>query len=427
MSVSWPAAPPPVVPLSALPTQPASARIKVLHIVTRFIDGAGGNTLLSVLGADRVRYEVWVAGAPGGRLWERAERHGVTTVKLVRLREVLAPRDDLLVLFELVRLIRRERFCVVHTHSAKAGFLGRLAAWLCHTPVVIHTFHSFSYHDYMSRWRRRAYLALERLVRPMTDGFLAVAPQIAREAVEMRLAPPGAISVAPSAVELDKVPERPDPRIRAQLGVPGDAALVGTVGRLDFQKAPLDFVRMAAVVAASRPDTRFVWVGGGNLLDEARAEARRLGVDVTFTGRRADALSIMACFDVYVVSSLYEGLGRALTEALASGRPVVATAVQGVTDVVEPGSTGLLAPPQDPDALARGVIWLLDHPEDASRMGEAGRARVRALFEPVLMCRLIEQTYARLLGLPQTAPAPRGSLELSVSDPRPASMPHANA
>jgi glycosyltransferase involved in cell wall biosynthesis len=423
VSARWPAAPPPVVPLSKLVPQPARGRIKVLHVITRFVAGAGGNTLLSALGADRGRYDVWVAGSPGGPLWERAERRGVMTVKLARLCAVVAPLDDLAVLFHLVRLIRRERFTVVHTHSTKAGFLGRLAAWLCRTPVIVHTIHGFPSHDFMSWRRRRVYLALERLVRPMTHEFLAVAPEVAREAVEKRLSPPGAISVVPSAIELDEIPDRRDPGVRDQLGIPSDVPLVGTVGRLDFQKAPLDFVRMAALVGAAHPGARFVMVGEGELLDEARAEARRLGVDVTFTGYRPDAARIVACFDVFVVSSLYEGLGRALSEALASGRPVVATAVNGVIDMVEPGSTGLLVPPAAPESLAHNVVWLLEHPDAARRMGEAARARARRIFEPTLMCRLIEQTYARLLGLP-AAPASGDPVDLSLAQDSGREEPH---
>jgi glycosyltransferase involved in cell wall biosynthesis len=353
-----------------------------------------------VLGADRSRYDVWVAGAPGGPLWERAEAQGVRTRKLARLREYVAPADDAAVLLELVRLIRRERFSIVHTHSSKAGFLGRVAAWLCRTPVIVHTIHGFSFHPFMSRRRRLLYLTLERLVRPMTDEFVAVAPEVAREAVERALAPPGAIRVAPSAVELDTIATAADPAVKAELSVPPDAPLIGTVGRLDAQKAPLDFVRMAALVAATAPRARFAMVGEGPLLEQAKAEADRLGVPVIFTGFRSDAPRIAACFDVYVVSSLYEGLGRALTEALASGRPVVATAVNGVVDLIEPGSTGLLAPAADPGALAAGVRWLLDHPDEARRMGEAGRERVRLLFAPERMCALIEEVYARLLGLP---------------------------
>jgi len=399
-ATTWPAAPPPVVPLSALPPQPRRAPAKVLHVVTKFTDGAGGNTLMSVLGADRSRYDVWVASAPGGPLWERAEEHGVSTRKLARLREYVSPADDARVLVELVRLIRRERFSIVHTHSSKAGFLGRVAAWLCRTPVIVHTIHGFSFHPFMSRRRRLFYMTLERTVRPMTDEFVAVAPAVAREAVERALAPPGAIRVAPSAVELDKIATASDPAVKQELGVPPDAPLIGTVGRLDAQKAPLDFVRMAALVAATVPRARFAMVGKGPLLEQAKAEADRLGVPVIFTGFRSDAPRVAACFDVYVVSSLYEGLGRALTEAVASGRPVVATAVNGVVDLIEPASTGLLVRPGDPEALAANVRWLLDHPDEARRMGEAGRERVRQLFAPERMCAVIEEIYARLLGLP---------------------------
>jgi glycosyltransferase involved in cell wall biosynthesis len=384
--------------------------VKVLHVITKFTAGAGGNTLLTVLGADRSRYDVWVAGAPGGPLWERVEAHGVRSHMLPRLHEHLSPADDALVLLELVRLIRRHRFSIVHTHSSKAGFLGRLAAWLCRTPVVVHTIHGFSFHPFMSRRRRLLYLTLERAVRPLTDAFLAVAPEVAREAVEVRMASPGSVRVVPSAVELDAIAPAADPAVRAELAVSADAPLIGTVGRLDAQKAPLDFVRMAALVSAAVPQARFVMVGEGPLLEDARAEADRLGAPVTFTGFRSDAPRLAAAFDVYVVSSLYEGLGRALTEALASGRPVVATAVNGVVDLVEPGATGLLAPPADPAALAANVHWLLDHPDHARRMGEAARERVRELFAPERMCALIEETYERLLGLPpSSAPVSRGT------------------
>jgi glycosyltransferase involved in cell wall biosynthesis len=397
----WPDPPPPVAAPAALPPAPRRAPIKVLHVITRFIAGAGGNTLLTALGTDRDRYEVWVAGAAGGPLWKRAADAGVRTVELPRFREVISPLDDLAVLAQLIRLIRRERFSIVHTHSTKGGVLGRLAAWICRTPIVVHTIHGFSTHEFMSRARRRAYLAFERPMRPLTDSFLAVAPEVAREAVDSRLAPPGGVSVVPSAVELDAIPAGGDPRIRLELGISADASLIGTVGRVDEQKAPLDFVRAAAMVAEERPAARFVVVGDGPLLEAARAEAKRLGVEVAFTGFREDAAIVAATFDVFVISSLYEGLGRALTEALASARPVVATAVNGVVDLVEHGSTGLLAAPHDPESLARAVTWMLDHPTEAARMGAAGATRVRQTFRPEVMCRQIDDIYARLLGLPR--------------------------
>lgn len=403
MKPSWVGPSERIVSASDLPAQPPTPRIKVLHVITKFWAGAGGNTLVSALGMDPGVFDVWVAGCEGGPLWERAEAAGVKTVRLRHFTEVISPVRDLHVLFQLIGLIRRERFTIVHSHSSKAGVLGRLAAWLCRTPVIVHTFHGFSFHGFMSPARRRAYLFMERFVRPITDHVFAVAPAIAREAVEERLARPGAISVVPSAVELHRIPQEPDDTVRDELGIPRDVSLVGTVGRLDFQKAPLDFVRMASLVAGSRSGVRFVMVGDGSLEDAAHEEARRLGVDITFTGFREDAVRIASAFDVFVISSLYEGLGRSLTEALASGRPVVASAVNGVPDLVQPGITGLLTSPGEPEALARSVIWMLDHPDEARRMGEQGRARVRAQFQPRIMCALLDEKYRSLLGLPAPA------------------------
>jgi glycosyltransferase involved in cell wall biosynthesis len=425
MTNPWPPPPTSVVEPELLPPQPRCTKIKVLHVITKFWAGAGGNTLLSAAGMDPDRYEVWVAGSPGGPLWARADKEGVRTVQLERFRDVLSPIDDAYVFQQLVRLIRRERFTIVHTHSAKGGFLGRLAARMCGTPVVLHTFHGFSFHDFMSVPRWRAYLALERMVEPIADQFIAVAPQIAREAVHMRLARPGTVSVVPSAVELQSIPTGKTASVRQDLAIPLDAPIVGTVGRMDPQKAPLDFVRMAANVARVRPDVRFVMVGEGSLQEHVSDEARRLGVEILLTGFRPDAPRVAAAFDVFVISSLYEGLGRSLTEALASGRPVVATAVNGVPDLVEPGSTGLLAPPADPQALAASVLWLLEHPNEARRMGEQGRARVRSLFDPTSMCAAIDRIYSRLLGLPPLQPPEaelgldRVELVLDVADGAP--------
>jgi glycosyltransferase involved in cell wall biosynthesis len=157
---------------------------------------------------------------------------------------------------------------------------------------------------------------------------------------------------------------------------------------------------------------RFVMFGDGPLSGPVRAEAERLGVQVDLVGFRADAPVLATAFDVFVISSLYEGLGRALTEALGSGRPVVATAVNGVPDLVVPGATGLLAPPGNPEALAENVTWLLDHPDEGRRMGAQGRALVGGLFDPALMCELIDRTYRHLLGLPDP-----GAREIDLTEP----------
>jgi glycosyltransferase involved in cell wall biosynthesis len=425
MSATWPSPPPPVVPLDQLPPQVGPPRVKVLHVITRLAGGSGGNVLLSAAGMDARRYELWIAGSAGGPLWDEADRRGIRTVQLPRLREVISPVGDLVVLWQLTRLIRRERFSIVHTHSAKGGFLGRLAAAWCRVPVVVHTFHSFSFHNFMRSSRRRIYLFLERMVRRATDSFVAVAPQVAREAVEHRLAAPGSVRVVPSSVDIEDIPQSAPSSAREGIGLEGEGPIIGTVGRLVFQKSPLDFVRMAALVADRHPDARFVWVGdasfngsteGASLEERTREEAQQLGVDVRFTGFRKDAPNLAACFDVFVITSLYEGLGRALTEAMAAARPVVATAVNGVPDLVEPGSTGLLSAPSDPRSTADCVCWLLEHPEEARRMGRAGRDRVVRTFRPDVMCSALDGLYRDLLGIPPADPAPNvRSVEMSVS------------
>jgi glycosyltransferase involved in cell wall biosynthesis len=409
MRAIWPKVPALVVSRRRLPVQPELPKVKVLHVITRFIGGSGGNTLISAVEMDRERYETWVAAMPGGPLWDHAREGGVRTFHVKHMRERIAPVDDLLACVELVRLIRREKFTVVHTHCSKAGFIGRIAARIAGTPVVVHTFHLFAAHDGLAWSRRMAYLLLDRLVRPLAHHYVAVAPRVAREAVEQRLAPAGSVTVVPSAVDLAEIPDEVDPDVRTELGIPADAPLVGTVGRIVAQKAPIDFVRMCAVVHRQRPDAAFVMVGdatleSAGLEEETRREADRLGVPIHFTGFRADAPRIAASLDVYVVPSRYEGLGRAVTEAMASGRPVVATAVNGVPDLVEPGATGLLATPGDPASLAAAVTWMLDHPEEARRMGSQGRDRVRSHFGPDVMCQGLDSIYSQLLGLPDAVP-----------------------
>jgi glycosyltransferase involved in cell wall biosynthesis len=395
-------------------------------VITRFEAGAGGNTLLSAVGMDRRRYEVWIAGGEGGPLWNKAERDGVRTVRIPGFRREVAPVADLVVFLRLIGLLRRERFGIVHAHSAKGGFLGRLAGFICRTPVIVYTLHgrdpwwpapdgsSTQLRQAMSRGLR-VFLFLERVLRPVTHGFVAVSPSVARDAVLARIAAPGRTDVAPSAVDLDDIPEEVDASVRAELGIPVDVPVVGMVGRLDAQKAPLDFVRMAALVAADRPETSFVMVGEGEQAAEVRALADRLGVGLVFTGFRPDAARIASAFDVFVVTSLYEGVGRSVTEAMASGRPVAATAVDGVRDVVTPGATGLLAGPGNPEGLAACVGWLLDHPLQAAQMGAQARARVRLLFSPERMCAVLDEVYSRLLGMEPESSDPPASWPAAAS------------
>jgi glycosyltransferase involved in cell wall biosynthesis len=413
MVLRWISAPPPIGADRALPPAPPMRRLKLLHVITAFEAGAGGNTLLSAAGMDATRYETWIAGNAEGPLWAQAEAAGIRTVRIDGFVKEIAPREDLAVLRALLRLMRAEHFDIVHVHSAKAGVLGRLAARLCKVPVVVCTIHGrdpwwpasaeegHRIDDLMPAPQRWLFRRIERALCRITDAFVAVSPTVARDAVLAGIAPPGRISVAPSAVDVPELDRADNGRIRRELGITASAPLVGTVGRIGAQKCPLDFVRMAALVRRSFPDARFAMVGEGELAEQVRRLAAELEVPLVMTGYRPDAALVAATFDVYVVTSRYEGVGRAVTEALASGCPVVATAVDGVVDLVTHGSTGLLVSPRDVDGLASATCWLLEHPDEAAKLGRQGSTLVRELFTPERMCAALDEVYRELLG---TAP-----------------------
>jgi glycosyltransferase involved in cell wall biosynthesis len=276
---------------------------------------------------------------------------------------------------------------------------------------VVHTFHGFPFHPFQSRLRRAAYVALERKLGRITDRFVAVSSGVAAEAVRRRIAPPDRIRVIP--VSISAAPAGgPGARARARrlLGFPDHATLLGSVGRLDHQKAPGDFLR---AVAALPRRVQAVWIGGGPLRRQVEAERRRLGLQdrVRLLGERDDVGELLPGLDVFLMTSLYEGLPCALLEAMAAGVPVVATAVNGVPEAVVAGVTGLLAPPADPAACAHAVRHLLDHPADAERMAAAARQAVAGRFTPAAAGAALEWLYLDALGAESAAlePVPRAS------------------
>jgi len=298
------------------------------------------------------------------------------------LRTPIGPATDLAALRRLTALLRARRFDVVHTHTAKAGAVGRLAARRAGVGRIVHTYHGFPFHEFQSPVRRGAYVALERRLGRITDLALAVGSGVAVEAVRRGLIPPDrirTIGVAvdqPSPLAADPVARR---RARRALGLPPDVIVVGAVGRLAYQKAPEDF--LAALRALRRPGVVGVWVGGGELAGRmARLAAAQPQVPVLFTGERDDVPALLPAFDVFTLPSRYEGLPTVVVEAMLSGVPVAATAVNAVGDLVVPGETGLLVPPRRPDLLAAAVRCLLDSPADAARMAAAARARLGARY-----------------------------------------------
>jgi glycosyltransferase involved in cell wall biosynthesis len=399
-------------------------RLSVAVVVTRLQAGAGGVALRGALAVDPLRYEVTIiAGGSGGAansdgsgdgLLVRAAEAGLNVVSVPELVSQVSPTNDTRALRRLTELLAAGRYDVVHTHSAKAGALGRLAAERAGTPMVVHTFHGFPFHEFQSRARRGAYVSIERYLSRRTDAFLAVGGAVAAEAVRRGIAVPERLRVINPAIESAASVASPAVRASARraLGVPVGCTVVGTVGRVDYQKSPETFVD--AIAALGRPDVYAVWIGDGPMRRQMEKRAMRRGLKGRFicVGHRDDVSDLLTGLDVFAMASRYEGLPCAIAEAMTAGLPVVATAVNAVPDVVLPGETGLLASPERPEQLAAAICYMLDNPAEASRMAAAGRRLIADKFTPEALADVLEATYE---GGAQRRPRPRHDVALVSS------------
>lgn len=396
-------------------------RVKVLHLITYFpiFHGAQENTCLTVNYHDKARYEVWLGTQPGGSLLPSVQPE-VHVALIPHLQREAHPLNDLLAFWEIYRLCRRERFTIVHTHISKAGVLGRLAAWLARTPVILHTVHTISFQASQSRWMNRLYLWLEKLCAPMTSRFLVVSPLNTAKHLEARIGKPEQYEVVYSGIDVERLRARrygPE-TVRANLGVPADHRLIVWIGRLAYQKDPRCFVRAAAVVCRDVPAVTCLMVGDGPLRAEVEALIAELGMRgrIILTGFRDDVPEILAAASLLGHSSRFEGMGRVISEAMLLGIPVAGTAVDGVAEAIESGTRGgLLVPPEQPEQLAAAMRRLLEDRALVERLTTAGKAWAWARFDARQMVRQIEAIYVEELRRRGIPLPPAG--ELVVSSP----------
>jgi glycosyltransferase involved in cell wall biosynthesis len=374
-------------------------RLRVAHAITRLeLGGAQRNTLYTVAHLDRGRFEPLLVCGPGGLLDDEARACGAPVTFLEALVRELDPRRDGAALLRLTALWRRLRPDIVHTHSSKAGVLGRLSAHLAGVPLVVHTIHGYGFHPAQPAALRRLLLAAERAVAPLTTHFVAVSRANLLAGLRLGLFPRSAVSLIRSGVDTRLFREaRPDRSALAAAGVPPGAPVVGMVACLKPQKAPLDFVEVARRVGAAFPEAHFAVVGDGELRGAVERAARRAGLGgrLHLLGWRHDVPGLLKAFDLLVHTSRWEGLPRVFLEALAAGLPVVATDVDGAPDVIHDGRNGYLLPPGDVAGIAARVGRLLGDPEERRRLGEGGLAGGRE-FEIDWMVEQQERLYGRL-------------------------------
>jgi len=364
-------------------------RIKVLFLITELNVGGAEMVVAKItahLNEDRFHCSV-CSLLPDGRLAEVLQEQGIKTLSL-NVKE----KFDVRGLFRLLRLLREEKTDILHTHLFHANLLGRIAGRMAGVPVII------SHQHGVERSRSKVRSLLDRLTSRYADVVISTCEVVKQTLIKRDKIPPDKIRTIYKGVEITNA-EVKSSSARRNLGITSDVPVVGIVANLRSMKGHDTFLKAARMILNDVENARFLIVGGGPLEGKLKALAFKLGVSpqTIFTGFRDDVPSLLATMDVFVLPSLWEGVPIAILEAMAMAKPVVATEVGGIPEIVVNGETGILVPPQNPKLLAEAIIALLQNRERAEAMGRAGRERVERCFTVERMVQQTEALYEELI------------------------------
>jgi glycosyltransferase involved in cell wall biosynthesis len=397
---------------------PASrSPVKILRVIARLNMGGPALHVAYLTAGLRERgYETTLAAGTLARGEDSmafvAEGLGVNVVRIDELGREISPLRDLVATLRLARLIRRERPQILHTHTAKAGTVGRVAALLAGSrrpPIVVHTFHGHVLRGYFGSWRSQLFRLLERWLAARTTALVAVSPQVRDDLVELGIAPRERFVVIRLGIELDeRVDWHQDGRdeSRRYLGIPEGRFAVGWIGRMTAVKRTDDLLVALKQLREQGIDACLCLVGDGPDREQLEQRAHELGVvrDTLFLGYQEDVAPFYAAFDALILASGNEGTPVSAIEALAAGRPVVATRVGGVPDVVRDGEDGFLVEPGATDELADRLARLARDPVLREQMGERGRSRVLPRYAVDRLVDDVDRLYRSLLDATRAEP-----------------------
>jgi len=388
-------------------TAPEGPRpLRICHVITRMIvGGAQENTLLTILGHREAGQECELVTGPSpgreGELLKHSVDTGLKVTVFPELVRELSPVADLKAYLRLKRYFRENRFDVVHTHSSKAGIVGRFAARAAHIPVVVHTVHGQAFHPHEKWYKNSLYILLERLAARKCDRIFAVARAMIDQCVAAKVAPREKYRVVYSGMDTTRFASaKRAPELRRRLGIPEDARTIATVARL-FPLKGYEFVLPAAErVIRKYPDTHFLIVGDGPMHDELKAKiaAEGLSGHFHFAGLvPPDSVAdYLAQSELLWHLSLREGLPRAVVQALACGIPAVGFALDGTPEVLENGVTGFAVEPESVDAVIEATSRVWDDDALRARMGAEGKRRVLEQFDWHRMADILLREYREL-------------------------------
>lgn len=378
-----------------------SKKIKLIHFITHLpVGGAQDNTLYTLELLDKKKYDIYLCCNFRGELVDRAKQ--IKQIKFINvpyLQRDINLYNDLLAFFKIYKILKEGSFDIIHTHSSKAGLIGRVAAKLNKVPIIIHTVHGFPFNDFMFYLKRKLFIYIEKSVSKWTDVLVTVSNLNKKKIVDLKISNESKIHNIYSGIDLDLFKNKKDLSFRKKLNISSDKILIGSVGRLSYQKDPITMINAFKIVSDQFLNAHLVLVGDGILKKEVINKLNEFDLNerVHLTGNINDPWKIYQSIDLFIMSSIYEGLGRSLTEALCCGIPVVCTEVEGVPEIVKDGITGLLVKPKDTEGLANGIIESLDNMEEAKKRALRGQKFVNKNFSVVKMVEEIDTLYSNLI------------------------------
>jgi len=382
-----------------------NSKAKVLHLNTRFLGvGASGAiaTLLGGLSPERYELHLAVGRETCGldAIKKRLPCH-VKLHQLPRLVRPIRPHLDAASFFDVKRLLTRERFDIVHTHTPKAGVLGRLAAHQCGVPCIIHSLRGTSFHDGQPWAVRLAFILAERLAASRTHRILSVGSEIRDKYLDHGIGMHGQYEIVRTGLDLSPFMES-EPEtgaIKQELGIPAEAALILSVGRLDPSKGFEYAIKVVAGLKARNIEAHLLIAGEGAHAGVLGETALKMGVGerLHLLGFRNDVHRLMRACDIFLFTSIREGLPQVLVQAAASGMPIITHAVEGAREVIEDGETGYVITIGDMEAALERAILILDNPESAKAMADRARNAVKDQWSPIRMIAHTDAIYQDLL------------------------------
>ena len=383
-------------------------KLKVVHIITRLIVGGAQENVIMIINSlkELDKYDLTLISGPGlgpeGNLYDEIKKRKIKFKLVPELRREISPILDLISLIKLYSHLKKEKFDIVHTHSSKAGILGRIAAKLTNVPLILHCIQGWEFHQYTNKFMTKIYITLEKFISRFTDYLLPVSKQTMIDGLEAGIGSYNKYEIIHNFVELEKYDNNSDSKqAKKELNIANHTPIIGAIMRLVPQKNPLDIIKIAEKVKTNHSNVKFIIIGDGPLLPDLNnlIQRKKLSNNIILTRIKRNIPELLKAMDIFILTSLWEGLPLVFLQAMASGKPIIAYNVGGTSEAVNNEENGYLVKPGDTDTMVKRINELIKDKTRRIEMGIKGRRKLEQEFNKQKQIQKIIEIYDTLVPL----------------------------